>query len=629
MKAAAAIMLMTMVVFTGCHKENNGENGGENGGSDPTTEGIYLGVIGFNSQLYVKDISLLNSSTKSSFTNFIDGLTSGNGTGLYYADYTALKKMNAYTKPPKLKNVALVTFTDGLDNVSIATSETDPENYGSTSAYREALHNKIVNEKIHGLNVAAYTIGLKGNDVTDEAQFNETLKKLASNDNNVFQVANMNEAMQRLSEIAENLYSVSTTVNLGVDVPGGYDDGQMLRFTFDNVNAATASTRYIEARYRRNGNSRILDNIAYVGFAQGQSSISSSSVQGVYYHFQFSDLTYTNGNSVSQADINRIKLWKQTSNGGWDKETEFDPASSSTVTEDKSSALIMLVLDCTNSLGSSDFNKMQQGGKNFVKMLVSSNSGSGSGGGGNTNWGYAPEGGINGLFSVSGSSQVYFSKGNLQYQASTGTWRFAESQLDYIGSANSNISSSYSGWIDLFGWGTGNNPTNSSESSSSNSSFTDWGSKPISNGGNLANQWRTLTSYEWSFLMFNRSTSSGIRYAKATVNGVNGVIILPDDWSTSYYTLSSTNSTSASFSANTITFSNWTSKFEAHGAVFLPAAGNRGGTSVYYVGTYGGYWSSTPYGSVNASYLNFNGSGLGTDDGNCVRGRSVRLVAEE
>ena len=44
-----------------------------------------------------------------------------------------------------------------------------------------------------------------------------------------------------------------------------------------------------------------------------------------------------------------------------------------------------------------------------------------------------PTGAINGLFSVSGSRQVYFSRGNLQYQASTNTWRFAEHQYDYIG----------------------------------------------------------------------------------------------------------------------------------------------------------------------------------------------------
>lgn len=59
-----------------------------------------------------------------------------------------------------------------------------------------------------------------------------------------------------------------------------------------------------------------------------------------------------------------------------------------------------------------------------------------------------------GVFSVSADKQVSFSKGNLQYQASTNTWRFAENQTDYIGNSNSNISATYDGWIDLFGWGT-------------------------------------------------------------------------------------------------------------------------------------------------------------------------------
>ncbi len=78
-----------------------------------------------------------------------------------------------------------------------------------------------------------------------------------------------------------------------------------------------------------------------------------------------------------------------------------------------------------------------------------------------------PEGAINGKFSVASGKQVYFSKGNLQYQASSNTWRFAEHQYDFVGDDtngnvsvgsdkcnNALISSSYTGWIDLFGWGT-------------------------------------------------------------------------------------------------------------------------------------------------------------------------------
>ena len=44
-----------------------------------------------------------------------------------------------------------------------------------------------------------------------------------------------------------------------------------------------------------------------------------------------------------------------------------------------------------------------------------------------------------GLFSVSPTEQVRFSPGNLQYQASTATWRFALNQFDIVGADNSNI----------------------------------------------------------------------------------------------------------------------------------------------------------------------------------------------
>ena len=52
-------------------------------------------------------------------------------------------------------------------------------------------------------------------------------------------------------------------------------------------------------------------------------------------------------------------------------------------------------------------------------------------------------------------------------------------------------------------------------------------------GNTIGSGWRTLTSAEWTYLFDSRTTTSGVRYAKATVNGVSGVILLPDDWSTS------------------------------------------------------------------------------------------------
>lgn len=213
-------------------------------------------------------------------------------------------------------------------------------------------------------------------------------------------------------------------------------------------------------------------------------------------------------------------------------------------------------------------------------------------------------GALKGEFSVSASTKVHFSQGNLQYQASTSTWRFAENQYDMIGSDNSNISDTYTGWIDLFGWGTGNNPTQASTDVADYATFADWGVNKISNGGNAANVWRTLTKDEWVYLFYGR-TNAATLFGLGSVNGVNGTILLPDNWTLpagASFTASTTqgltdqgtyynNSNGTNFSHNTYTAEQW-SKMGSAGAVFLPAAGYRIGTDVINVGSYGCYWSN-------------------------------------
>ena len=236
----------------------------------------------------------------------------------------------------------------------------------------------------------------------------------------------------------------------------------------------------------------------------------------------------------------------------------------------------------------------------------------------------AKNGALSGNFSVSPTTQVQFSRGNLQYQASTQTWRFAENQYDMMGSDNANISASYSGWIDLFGWGTGNNPTNSSMDNNDYSTFVERGVNAISNGGNTPNQWRTLTKGEWGYLFYTRTNAANL-FGLGSVNGVNGTIILPDNWVTPEGA-SFTPSTSDNFSHNTYTVEQW-SIMESAGAVFLPAAGYRYGTDVNNVGSYGVFWSSTPSGEYSAYYLYFLSGYVDPQDYVYrYNGLSVRLV---
>ena len=229
-----------------------------------------------------------------------------------------------------------------------------------------------------------------------------------------------------------------------------------------------------------------------------------------------------------------------------------------------------------------------------------------------------------GKFSVSNTKKVAFSSGNLQYQASTDTWRFAENQWDYIGGANSNISSSYSGWIDLFGWGTGNNPTKSSTSDSDYSTFVDWGKNKINN--EAPNIWRTLTYDEWNYLFQGRQNSHSLS-GTATVNNVYGLIILPDDWNEPNLSFTSGRK---GWENNVYSTAEW-KELEYEGAVFLPAAGYRSGTDFYNVQYSGYYWSATKYKSnyaYYAYYFRFSSDESGRYYDFSDYGRSVRLVKD-
>ena len=225
------------------------------------------------------------------------------------------------------------------------------------------------------------------------------------------------------------------------------------------------------------------------------------------------------------------------------------------------------------------------------------------------------------------------------------TWRFAVKQWDCIGANNACASGSYKGWIDLFGWGTsghlhgancyqhwstsGTSGDYYAYGTASNSLFdqtgeADWGSNAISNGGDRPNQWRTLTTEEWDYLL---NTRSGKRFAKAKVNGVKGLIVLPDGWKTTYYSLSETNNAEASYSSNVVTADQWQT-LEQYGAVFLPAAGFRNQSTVSYANSRGYYWSSSSYNNGNASCVKFTDAASSVGYSPKYYGGSVRLVCQ-
>jgi uncharacterized protein (TIGR02145 family) len=67
---------------------------------------------------------------------------------------------------------------------------------------------------------------------------------------------------------------------------------------------------------------------------------------------------------------------------------------------------------------------------------------------------------------------------------------------------------------------------------------------------------------------------------------------------------------------------------EAAGAIFLPAAGYRYGTSVNVLQIYGYYWSATEDDSYNAYFFYFQSNEAGISYAGRRYGLSVRLVKD-
>lgn len=260
------------------------------------------------------------------------------------------------------------------------------------------------------------------------------------------------------------------------------------------------------------------------------------------------------------------------------------------------------------------------------------------------------------LFSVSSTKRVHFSRGNLQYQASTNTWRFAEHQYLTCGMDNAYISATNSSWIDLFGWGTSGwnsgatcyQPYSTSQDGGDytpgndpNANLTgtyaeaDWAwHNAIVHGGNVPHYWRTLTAEEWKYLIEGRPNASNkVGYAfVAEDDGAiffSGVVILPDN-----FVLPSGLSFVPGFglndnlALNTYSLGDW-ERMEINGAVFLPTTGARMGTDVRETDGRGFYWSTTNNGS-DAKHFSFTLEGyFCPGNGSRYDGQAVRPVHDE
>lgn len=347
-----AALLLTTTLLTNCGPEK----------PDTSEQGLYVGIIGFNKELNTKTLKILNDFTKDDMKEFIDNLSMDNGTILYHAVNTALDKLEDVAPPEDLINVSIVTFTDGQDQGSYEWNS----NYNSGPEYLAAINNRIKRLTIgeNEIPISAYAIGAKGSDVVDEQSFRENLSKLSSDpQHNVFLVDNMSQVAEIFANIAQELYHQSSSwdVTLKISAP---EPGTRIRFTFDVVTSAEASEMYIEGVYKNDNNMSFFDEVTYVGIQDCGSVIYPETDPDRLKIFTFNNLLTTSGNPV-YAD--NAKLWNKI-NGQWYPNSEFTPSSNTVVNEEFKSAMIMMVLDCSSSLGG-DFQSVKGAARQFIETL--------------------------------------------------------------------------------------------------------------------------------------------------------------------------------------------------------------------------------------------------------------------
>jgi len=319
--------------------------------------GLYLGITGFNQGLFKLPMTFAAYNNQSTFDNFINSLTANNGTMLYYAVDHTLDVLQKASFPNELANVAVVTFTDGLDQGSIMHNP----KYATDDEYLSAINNRLKNEKVSGVDITAYSIGLKGSDVKDVQKFQNSLKKLASCDENAFEATNMSQVEARFKEIAK-IASAYPCYDLAFTIPG-QASGTKIRFTLDDVSSATSSALYIEGTF--NLATRSLESVRYEGMTASPETTIKGKVDGIFVTFEFKGLSKPDESEIS---LDYVKQWScAPSSSTWQINSEFSKEDAAMSTSYKTAAVI-LILDCSSSLGSK-FSSMQSCAHSFVSSL--------------------------------------------------------------------------------------------------------------------------------------------------------------------------------------------------------------------------------------------------------------------
>ena len=244
-----------------------------------------------------------------------------------------------------------------------------------------------------------------------------------------------------------------------------------------------------------------------------------------------------------------------------------------------------------------------------------------------------------GRFSVSADGkQVNFTRGGMEYNRSLDLFQTGSNQWETLTGYNQYISdSTYINWLNMFGWGTGNDLMKY-DSLASYPVFDDWGLRDIHNTSCEPGTLRTLSADEWDYIINGRPDAAAKRTIGGIIQMVKGedtvfldmVILLPDTFEMPAGLNMDMNATS--YRTNLYWPEEW-EILEENGAVLFPLTGYRKGDKLFdmdasYIASVAHIWTSTPDGDDKAKAVRIDKDGWSIESMPRCCGMYVRLVKD-
>ena len=345
-----AMLMCVVFCMSWMSCESNGPDNPSNASKD-----LYIGVVAFNQG--VRELSLTNDLRKAK-KFIIDQENDKDFTAFAYAVSRGNMQFDA-AELPKFDNIFMLNFSDGTDNQSNMRWGEEGRRVGSEFVYDTARYD--LQQRV-GLN--SYALGFGA----EEADFREKMQKIVQGTGSYYNAKSSNDLLPTFNEIAQAMLASAKNVVIKTN-PGFFAEDLGYKYFRLNFSSEDGSKDVIYAK---------MEGTPDEGY-----TLSINKIENEYAYFDAPAKGTLNAETGKvHIPLNNLKFVK----GG--KELQFtysievsldgelyytDVEEASTEEQVSKRIAVVLVLDCSTSMGSA-FTPMKEAAVDFIEAMAKTSS---------------------------------------------------------------------------------------------------------------------------------------------------------------------------------------------------------------------------------------------------------------